>query len=322
MEGTYYDRALYVFACGDAGCRRQNGSVRAIRSIRRDEEMEAAEKKREEDEKAAEEKEKEDRKEKIAQMSKDIFDNSQESEGNNAFETANPFAAADPFAKKPAKEDTTANNEKDDEKTPTTTTTFAETSAKVKKDQVFPAYPSYYITVEEEVIGPTKPDPLMEKANVEVLEGGADDNSTEGGESSRGNSQQKELINAIEGASMDELFQKFIKTVDHNPEQVLRYERPLEPLLYNSDDSVAKILKSGAIPKSDNGSERKVELQVMPHAIMVLEEYQEIIDGMEWGTIIVATAENDEIESLDSNGVGYSEEWVGVQWEEPTNSKE
>jgi pre-rRNA-processing protein TSR4 len=38
------------------------------------------------------------------------------------------------------------------------------------------------------------------------------------------------------------------------------------------------------------------------------------LDGMEWGTIIAATC-TCVPNMLDKEGVGYVEEWAGVQWE-------
>lgn len=61
----------------------------------------------------------------------------------------------------------------------------------------------------------------------------------------------------------------------------------------------------------------------MPKMIIDLEnnynDVKQIIDnGMEWGTIIVATDSEDfvPVNWLDDNGVAYLEEWCGVQWEE------
>jgi pre-rRNA-processing protein TSR4 len=38
---------------------------------------------------------------------------------------------------------------------------------------------------------------------------------------------------------------------------------------------------------------------------------------MEWGTVIVGGCEGDcQVRGVNAGGVGYLEEWVGVQWEE------
>lgn len=69
------------------------------------------------------------------------------------------------------------------------------------------------------------------------------------------------------------------------------------------------------------GSERVFELQLVPHAISVLEEGREGVGlgdgegGMEWGTIILGVCGRDC--APDRVGVvGWREEWAGVQWEE------
>ena len=53
----------------------------------------------------------------------------------------------------------------------------------------------------------------------------------------------------------------------------------------------------------------------MPHAITMLERDDVGLDGMEWGTIIVASC-TCVPRWVDEDGVGYVEEWVGVQWEQ------
>jgi len=109
---------------------------------------------------------------------------------------------------------------------------------------------------------------------------------------------------------------------------VLRYERKGVPLLYSRDDGIGKLLssKTAAIDISMNripscglcGSGKVFELQLMPHTITILEEGQEtaaLDEGMVWGTIIVGTCGEDCDVSGSKTGVGYVEEWVGVQWE-------
>lgn len=146
--------------------------------------------------------------------------------------------------------------------------------------------------------------------------------------------------------SQDPAFQKFVDVVGQNAQQVVRYYRSgasaatastnddaAAPLLYSSRDAVARILlppAGAAVPASGfvppipahpvTGEPRAVEMQVMPHAISVLEESlgaKQILErGMEWGTIFVATPLADPAAAeLGPDGVGYFEEWVGVQWE-------
>lgn len=103
-----------------------------------------------------------------------------------------------------------------------------------------------------------------------------------------------------------------------------RYERLGAPLLYSKDDDTGKLLLDNngdftirKIPPCGNckkpGS-RVFEFQLMPYAISMLEKNETGLDGMEWGTIVVATCVCVP-KVLDANQVGYVEEWVGVQWE-------
>ncbi|KAF6061884.1 Programmed cell death protein 2, C-terminal putative domain family protein [Candida albicans] len=128
----------------------------------------------------------------------------------------------------------------------------------------------------------------------------------------------------------DKYFEMFSNTVKHNPGQVLRYDLGGKPLLYSGKDDVAKkfLAQPANIPRPsfNPSSERRFELQLMPKAIMDLEDLgnnrnvgiNDILNGMSWGTIIVCTDEEDFIpeENFDANQVGYIEEWCGVQWEE------
>lgn len=95
-------------------------------------------------------------------------------------------------------------------------------------------------------------------------------------------------------------------------------------MLYSADDPVGKLLKgveegkgvARRLPVCGNCGKRErcFEFQIMPTAISVLEGDDVGFDGMEWGTIIVGSCLCVP-KSLDANGVGWVEEWVGVQWE-------
>ena len=142
---------------------------------------------------------------------------------------------------------------------------------------------------------------------------------------------QKEDKDVYE-STIDKTFQKFADRLAQNPEQVLRYEFKGQPLLYSKHDSVGKLLGSGSgnekvkvgngygggrIPSCTNcGGERVFEVQLTPHAIMELESEEMGIDGMEWGTIIVGVCVRDCQARGVQEGVGYVEEWAGVQWED------
>lgn len=128
-------------------------------------------------------------------------------------------------------------------------------------------------------------------------------------------------------STLDSTFQKFADRLSQNPEQVLRYEFRGIPLLYSKKDVVGKLLSgagkgrvgaAGGIPRcAACGAGRVFEMQLTPHAILELEREESGLEGMEWGTIIVGVCERDcQATGVDVGGVGYIEEWAGVQWEE------
>jgi pre-rRNA-processing protein TSR4 len=150
-----------------------------------------------------------------------------------------------------------------------------------------------------------------------------------------GSGSQKEDKDVYE-STIDKTFQKFADRLAQNPEQVIRYEFKGQPLLYSKYDAVGKLLgipgkekenvnvrvttKSGTatrIPRCGNcGAGRVFEVQLTPHAITELERGEVSFDGMEWGTVIVGVCERDCQQKEVDSGVGYVEEWAGVQWEE------
>ena len=135
-------------------------------------------------------------------------------------------------------------------------------------------------------------------------------------------------------SELDKAFMKFSTRLAHNPEQVLRYEFRGTPLLYSYKDQVGKrlhvdhangkVTTTGAsgMPRCEYcGSERVFELQLVPHAISVLEDGREGLGlgegdaGMEWGTIILGVCAKDCVPQRVGQ-IGWREEWAGVQWEE------
>lgn len=303
LEDTYYDRALYVFACKSAGCRRKEGSVRALRAIYRNEEREEKERRREQEEL---EKELSKTAAPEAKIGDQLF-------GDKSGDTTNPFASSNPFGgdpfAKPAVKESTKDTAKESSKS-TKDAKKPQAKPASNPSAEFPSYPCFYIDVEEEYLTPKKQMDIS-GLNVEMLEAGADD-AEDAGPSGKA----AELGKEVE-ANTDPVFQRFVDIVENNPEQVVRYRRPLAPLLYSGSDDVARQLTADPleIPDGPRGS-RTLELQLMPHAIMALEgDDDNIANGMEWGSIFIATSDVDTLD-VDSNGVGYLEEWVGVQWEE------
>ena len=245
--------------------------------------------------------------------------------GGNPFSTGEtPFsttatAAANPFSTKPATPATIAPAAEK------LTKSFADTLRISSAPQLEPepllygpsepwpsplpfTYPLFYFDADYETLVPDAPIPQK----IEIL---GDDDKT---------SDSLPVSNSdADDGHLDTVFQKFADRVGQNPEQVLRYERDGTPLLYSHTDEVAKTLlnskkefTSGRIPPCAGCGkrERVFEFQLMPHAISVLEGGSTGFDGMEWGTVIVATC-TCVPRARDANGVGWVEEWVGVQWE-------
>lgn len=195
-----------------------------------------------------------------------------------------------------------------------------------------PEYRGLFVYVDNEKFKKIQHDPELEKYKhlidkkeydeLDILEKLSSSASASGLD----NPQASQISNMLN----DKYFEMFSNTVKHNPGQVLRYDLGGKPLLYSGKDDVAKkfLAQPANIPRPsfNPSSERRFELQLMPKAIMDLEDLgnnrnvgiNDILNGMSWGTIIVCTDEEDFIpeESFDANQVGYIEEWCGVQWEE------
>jgi pre-rRNA-processing protein TSR4 len=184
-----------------------------------------------------------------------------------------------------------------------------------------PPYPNYHLDADYETLD--KP-----KAPAVASTSGMIEDTDMGGTSSSG-------VEQLFESSMDKTFQKFADRLAQNPEQILRYEFNGQPLLYSSTDAVGKRLApehtaaavSSKISTSKQGngisrcttcgSERVFELQLTPHAITELEAAEMSLEGMDWGTIIMAVCSKDCVPTgTEAGSVGYVEEWIGVQWEE------
>ncbi|PHH86064.1 hypothetical protein CDD83_10803 [Cordyceps sp. RAO-2017] len=126
-------------------------------------------------------------------------------------------------------------------------------------------------------------------------------------------------------SAMDATFQRFADRLAQNPDQVIRYEFAGAPLLYSKTDPVGQRLADGPGPPACPAcrARRAFEVQLTPNAIAELEAGDEPdLEGMEWGTVIVAVCERDCVPARAPKGhVAYFEEWAGVQWEELTKQK-
>ncbi|ODV86397.1 hypothetical protein CANARDRAFT_197026 [[Candida] arabinofermentans NRRL YB-2248] len=349
LENTFYDRVIYLFGCNKPGCRRKDGSVRAIRALckdpalmkEREDQLKDYLKKQEEKKKKIEEKQKQN-----AKLTQDLFtvaakptSETSGSASTNPFGSAssNPFGsesssnpfAANPFDSKPQKEE-------DAKPTKTTKPTYADIAkptdsqtpkkaASRKLDIKLPAYPGYIVYIDQEVLDPKKqqlpPLPTTTATNADT----SPEQSSSSKKSSNESKENDELAKMLD----DSTFQHFTDIISYNTGQVLRYELNGNPLLYSSKDKISSLFydSNGKLrpepllptPGFNPGVQRRFELQLMPKAIIDLEaNLENIMDGMEWGTVIVATDSDDIMpdHKFDENFVGYVEEWCGVQWEE------
>ncbi|GBF63436.1 20S rRNA accumulation protein [Trichophyton mentagrophytes] len=355
------ERWLYIFGCVRRTCSRKKGSIRALRAVKRHKTVEEREKVFEKQKEEAQNKPKRD-------LGADLFgvkSPSDASGSSNPFSTssigggnspANPFASLPPTsslaAVVPQKPDdeTMTSPESAGESLPETFAQKASISAQSSKpvagpqapwpeQSAFPPpYPHYFFDAEYEALSKTEA-PVPSNVKIDTLEA-----ENEGSSSTGTKESEKELFES----SMDKSFIRFSTRLEHNPEQVLRYEFRGTPLLYSTSDEVGKLFAlentsqaqsnvkvqvsgskgSSKIPRCETcGSERVFELQLVPHAIAMLEEGMEGIGlgpkddlGMEWGTIILSVCAADCAPETIGEA-GWREEWVGVQWEERLQPK-
>jgi len=326
LEGTLYDRVIYVLACKKPSCARKIGSIRAIRGVSKDPKKIAELEKQEQQElkNQLDEKLKLDNARNI-----NLFDTETKS---NPFESSNPFGSSDnPFtsgdSSNPFSTDTKIkeNSKKEESSTSSSKPNFAsiaakaaptkESKPKTSNIKSLPEYPGYFLYVDQEKFKKKNLPKLPEHLNIS-------ENALDMDAETSGSSGMKDLspeAQHLSNSLQDSVFQHFSEIVSYNPLQVLRYELGGKPLLFsNKDDTAVKVTKNLVPnPGFNPSSTRHFELQIMPKVIMDLEkDVDDIANGMSWGTIFVYTDVEDYIPEFDENHVGYVEEWVGVQWEE------
>ncbi|KAL4936929.1 programmed cell death protein 2 [Aspergillus oleicola] len=360
LDGELYehfpdaDRRLYIFSCPRKPCNRKPGSVRALRATRIHKLHQPSQKVEKKAEPKEEKKQVEPPKPAVdlgaSLFGSNTLTNSVSANANpfsskpgSSSQPSNPFAAPAPApAASPAP---TPSSKPEPESKPgsTTTTTLAESFAdKVRLSSPEPSqtpsqppqpstpwpsrtdfpkpYTNFYIDAEGETLSRPATPKIPENVTIDTSE------DAEGGTGA-------DLKDTFE-SELDKAFMKFSTRLAHNPEQVLRYEFKGSPVLYSHKDEVGKRLYESSLSKLSTtsspsrmprcescGAERVFELQLVPHAISVLEEGREDVGlgvgdgGMEWGTIIMGVCGR----NCGPNEVGiveYREEWAGVQWEE------
>ncbi|KAI1173820.1 hypothetical protein F4777DRAFT_556436 [Nemania sp. FL0916] len=346
-----HERRLYVFACQRKSCRRRNGSIRALRSLRVAPGSKATSTDSEKKPKEETPKPKEEPKP-PSNLGETLFgaktlgsastanpfatssSGSTLSSSNPFASTTNPFSAPklDPESKSPAQLEAATNTDQEIKALPKT---FAETLSLDNPQANIPQTPpepwppissqpkpypiSYLSEAEYETLDLTPPPVPQATVKMDI-----DDSGSSG---SGGGKEDKEVFES----SMDAAFQRFADRLAQNPEQSIRYEFAGTPLLYSKTDAIGKALGAeGAgvstttgggtkgIPRCPNcAAPRTFEVQLCPQAITELEADDLSLEGMDWGTIIVGVCERDcQQRGIQEGQVGYLEEWAGVQWEE------
>ncbi|KAJ5835120.1 hypothetical protein N7447_001146 [Penicillium robsamsonii] len=335
------ERRLYLFGCPRKPCNRKPGSIRAFRAARKvlvGGQNKQVETKAEETQPVAPEQPKQD-------LGASLFGatnlTSNVSSNPNPFSSAsgptpagsNPFAmpvqATAPTAEKPAVTESTLASTFADKvrisspppSAATKKTPESSTTAPWPAQSAFPApYKNFFLDAEYETLSDPSTPTVPDNVQIEPME-----------EEGAGGPELKDTFES----ELDKDFMKFSMRLEHNPEQVLRYEFRGTPLLYSTSDEVgarlhahnapnAKVttVGAGSIPACEYcGSQRVFEFQLVPHAISMLEEGRAGVGlgkddaGMEWGTIIMGVCGKN-CTPQELGVTGWREEWAGVQWEE------
>ncbi|KAL5000202.1 programmed cell death protein 2, partial [Aspergillus recurvatus] len=354
LDGELYehfpdaDRRLYIFSCPRKACNRKPGSIRALRATRLHKSHQPAQKTEKQE---PEKKEVEQPQASKPDLGASLFGSS--ALINSVSANANPFSSkpasgstqpSNPFAAPVASPGPAPSPATETKSIPNTlSASFADkvrvSSPPPSTQPAEPAGPStpwpsrsefpdpyknFYIDAEGETLSRPPTPKIPDNVTIDTSE------DVEGGS---GGADAKDAFES----DLDKAFLKFSTRLGHNPEQVLRYEFRGTPLLYSHNDAVGKLLhdstpSAAKVSMKPSGvsrmprcqycsSERVFELQLVPHAISVLEEGREGVGlgkddgGMEWGNIIMGVC-NRNCGPKEIGVVGYREEWVGVQWEE------
>lgn len=348
------ERRLYLFGCPRKPCNRKPGSIRAYRATRKvslDGVPKQAPKREElKTEKKAEPRAPQKPKQDLGaslfgatSLTGSVSSNANpfsSTPGSTSADNSNPFASPKPTNTAPqsSKEPTNALAESfadkvrltspDQEPSAVTGTPSKPTPESAGSQTPWPSqsafatpYTKFFLDAEYETMSRPSTPTVPENVTMEPMDegGGAGD-----------------LKDTFE-SELDKAFMKFSTRLAHNPEQVLRYEFRGAPLLYSYADQVGKRLHPehtaaghvtttgagvGSMPPCEYcGARRVFEMQLVPHAISMLEEGREGVGlgnndaGMEWGTIILGVCAKDCAPETEGQ-TGWREEWAGVQWEE------
>ncbi|KAL8789090.1 MAG: hypothetical protein Q9213_001353 [Squamulea squamosa] len=348
-----HERKLYVFTCRNKPCRRKQGAIKAIRATKN---RTSSIRCLSHNHQIPEQNEPSKPSQPVPLVGDSIFKSrnlGQPITNPNPFSTSKPTTNANPFStsSKAANCNTHCQQKHPIKPLPTVSAhkeaplheTFAQRarisspppsspSSRLRSPWPSPTllpqtYPSYHLDADYETLDAPSPKngPSSLKYNVTSSSSDVRDPPA--------TDENDDPANWLSGpAKADKTFLRFAARLAQNPEQVLRYEWCGQPLLYSKDDEVGKAFPSASsstaassqrmsqnqIPGCANcGSRRVFEFQLTPHAISELEREEEGLEGMDWGTIVVGSCEQDCVErGVEAGKVGWVEEWVGVSWEE------
>ncbi|KAI1479663.1 programmed cell death protein 2 [Daldinia eschscholtzii] len=280
-----HERRLYVFSCRRKTCRRKEGSIRALRSVRISPGSATAPVTTKKEDKLKPEKEEKPKPQPPSNLGETLFGaktmgspfgstnpfstSSTPSAGGNPFATsANPFS--NPTSSSPsitARETETKPEPKPSSPTQSTSDdikslprTFAETLNLNNNTQqpTTPPPPSEPWPAESDQPAPY-PIAYLSEAEYETLDPTPAPTipqntrmDIDDGPSSAGGKGGKEDREVFE-SSMDAAFQRFADRLAQNPEQAIRYEFGGQPLLYSKTDSVGKLF-AAAGPSTGPGN--------------------------------------------------------------------
>ncbi|WWC62959.1 uncharacterized protein I303_105557 [Kwoniella dejecticola CBS 10117] len=286
LENGENDRVLYVFACARLKCQKRDGSVRAFRASKRNEEyVKDVEEKRKIAEAAAEAEREKARKNPFtlssdAQPNGALFGSSQPLFGAATSSSPNPFASSAPV---PAPQQSSSEAIPDVSKlslsdAPSTSTTLG---------PPIPAYqPAQYLSTIEEYIPPAED---VDFESDSEIDGDEDMKAT----------MLDDTWERMLPKHLDEVFQQFVRKLessDGGQKQVLRYEFDGIPVPYSSASPITRKLFPGCekpLKKDEEldlnelyrgksslngiippctlcGGERTFELQLVPYLISLL----------------------------------------------------
>ncbi|KZS94501.1 hypothetical protein SISNIDRAFT_453428 [Sistotremastrum niveocremeum HHB9708] len=283
IEGSPMDRVMHVWACSRAGCQRKAGSLRAFRGLRYNQkyaEKLEAKKKKDEELKKAEEKKKNEKKINPFSMgaAPSPFG------GNNLF-GAGFSETADEAPAETADDEDKASDDEDDSIPSDVDEVGDLLSASKIVDSPWDAtpgfHPLYLSTVPEYLSSPSSEPKTKSVQDTEDAESGNASWSHEAYENSM---------------NLDDVFERFQRRVEQEPEQCLRYDRGGVPLPFQADQvfdqlfpkphitatqtsgaafTVAPAAKreydASSIPRCPKCSRSRIfECQIMPHVLNVL----------------------------------------------------